>query len=95
MKFETFKKNIASEIYTTIISDSEKVGEKALLSARLSMLGMHINSRQLSKDVANMAYDIVMRWDARSWNTLKRFSNRNYNRFKNIELSEDGWVLTK
>jgi hypothetical protein len=92
MKFDTFKKNIAKDVYNQILNEGK--GEITLLRARLTMLGVsYPHNTEVRKEAANMAYDIVMRWDARSWSSLKRFTNRNYNRFKQIELTDKGWEL--
>lgn len=92
MRFEKFKENIAKDVYNQIMTENK--GELTLLRARLTMLGVRYpHNVELRKEAANMAYDIVMRWDARNWQSLKRFTNRNYNRFKTIELTNKGWEL--
>ena len=94
MKYESFKTRIAKEVYNEVMHSTN--GNMLVLRARLARIGVTFpHNNEMRKAAANIAYDIVMRWDARCWKTLKELTNRNLSHWKNIEYVDGTWFVTK
>ncbi len=100
-KWETIKKKCAASAYQQIASHSGDVGALiTLISARITTIQGCRESYQhykISKELANQAYEIILKWDIRCFQQLRDLYPKEFpkGRLMPVQLDDEtlSWAL--